>query len=188
MAVRATAKRAVVVMILSAAIANANTAAAGPGEAASGRKSAGANATNLAGADHVVVIWYRLDQPLETFKYQTYDIRKGEYTPAVDDWIALMHAEHSRYLVLVRKVDLSRERGDTDQLKIGSVIHRELLIAAAHSGVILGAPLQIGPGSYATQRQTPNTPKRVEMPGAGGASNLAPGAAGIPMFPRPRGP
>ena len=41
---------------------------------------------------------------------------------------------------------LDRVRGATEKLKVGSVIHRELLIAAAQSGVVLGAPLRIGPG------------------------------------------
>ena len=52
------------------------------------------------------------------------------------------------YIVRVRKVDLDRERGATEKLKVGSVIHRELLMAAAQSGVVLGAPIRIGPGPY----------------------------------------
>ena len=44
-------------------------------------------------ADYKVVIWYRQDRPLDTFKYQIYDVRKGEYTPAVDAWLELMRIE-----------------------------------------------------------------------------------------------
>ena len=186
MAVRATAKRAVVVMILSAAIADA--AAAGPGEAAGRKNSAGVNVTNLAGADHVVLIWYRRDQPLETFQYQSYDVRKGEYTPAVDDWIALMHAKHPRYLVLVRKVDLSRERGETDQLKIGSVIHRELLIAAAEAGVFLDAPLQLGPGPFTGQNQAPSVNRMPSGPRTDRSFLNSPSTPSIPVYPRTRAP
>ena len=47
--------------------------------------------------------------------------------------------KYPSYVVLVRTVDLSRERGQTEKLKVGSVIYRELLVAAAESGVILGA-------------------------------------------------
>lgn len=186
MSLHATAKRAVVVIMLSAAIANA--AAAGPGEAAGGRKSAGAKGTDLAGADHVVLIWYRRDRALETFKYQTYDVRKGEYTPAVVDWIALMHAKHPGYLVLVRKVDLSRERGDTDQLKIGSVIHRELLIAAAQAGVFLDSPIQLGPGPAAGQVRSPNVNPMPAGPRTDRSFLNASPPPSIPVYPRTRAP
>jgi hypothetical protein len=27
--------------------------------------------------DYKVVVWYRRDRPLETFKYEVYDVRKG---------------------------------------------------------------------------------------------------------------
>jgi hypothetical protein len=188
MAVRATAKRAVVVMIVSTAIANAAVNAAGPGQAAGGRKSAGATATNLAGADHVVLVWYRREQPLETFQTQSYDVRKGEYTPAVDEWIALMHAKHPGYVVLVRKVDLSRERGDTDQLKIGSVIHRELLIAAAEAGVFLDTPLQLGPGPFTGQSRSPSVNQMPAGPRTDRSFLNSPSTPSIPVYPRTRAP
>ena len=76
------------------------------------------------------------------------------------------------YLALVRPVDLSREAGQTEQLKVGSIVHRELLIAAAASGVFLGQSLKIGPGPSETgQRPAPavvreavRTPSRDSAP------------------------
>ena len=66
-------------------------------------------------------------------------MRKGEYTPAVEDWVRNTRTKYPSYRVPVRAVDLSRERGGrTEKLKVGSVIHRELLIAAAQAGVFLG--------------------------------------------------
>ena len=64
--------------------------------------------------DFKVVVWYRRDRPLETFKYQIYDLRKGEYTPAVDDWLELMRIEVSRPTSRVgpRRRPEPRERGD----------------------------------------------------------------------------
>jgi hypothetical protein len=91
-------------------------------------------------ADFRVVVWYRRDQPLDTFQYQAYDQRKGEYTPAVDDWITLLRTKYPAYQVRVRNVFLDREKGATEALKVGSVIHEELLGAAALQGVILGPP------------------------------------------------
>ena len=95
-------------------------------------------------ADFRVVVWYRRDQPLETFKYQAYDQRKGEYTPAVDDWITLLRTKYPAYQVRVRNVYLDRAKGATEALKVGSVIREELLGAAALQGVFLGTPT-LGP-------------------------------------------
>jgi hypothetical protein len=160
----------------------------GPGEAGGGHRPARTSGPFLAGTDYVVLIWYRGDNALETFQYQAYDIRKGEYTPAVDEWLELMRTKHPRHIVLVREVDVDRVRGETEKLKVGSVIHRELLIAAAQSGVVLGAPLRIGPGPSATQRPTPRAGTLTEMPGAGGASIINPvqGTSPFPVpYPRP---
>lgn len=159
---------------------------AGPGEAGRGRRTSG---LDLAGVDYVVLVWYRGDDALATFQHQTYDVRKGEYTGAVDDWLAMMRSKHPRYVVRALRVDLARERGATEQLKVGSVIHRELLLAAAQSGVVLGAPIQIGPGPYASQRPAPRPGVRAEMPGAGGATDINPVGRTTPFpipYPRPR--
>ena len=57
---------------------------------------------NLArGIDFKVITWFRRDQPLATFKYQIYDVRKGEYTPAVHAWLELMRTKHPAYEVTV---------------------------------------------------------------------------------------
>jgi hypothetical protein len=163
--------------------------AAGPGEAGGVRRPAAGR--GAARADFVVLIWYRRADALGTFQYQTYDVRKDEYTGAVDDWIKLMREKHPAYLVRVRAVDLRRERGETETLKVGSVIYRELLIAAAESGVVLGAPMQIGPGPYAAQRPSSRARVWTETPGAGGIRDLNP-VGGTSPFPfpymRPRPP
>jgi hypothetical protein len=104
--------------------------------------------------DYKVLIWYRRDRPLDTFKYQIYDIRKGEYTPAVDAWIELMRSKHPAYVVMERDVDLRREKGETEALKVGSVVMRELTAAASLEGIVVGGgaqgtlspPLASGPG------------------------------------------
>jgi hypothetical protein len=92
-------------------------------------------------ADYKVVVWYRQDRPLDTFKYQVYDMRKGEYTPAVDAWLELMRSKHPAYVVAVRDVDLGREKGETESLKVGSVVMRELTAAASLEGIVVGGPI-----------------------------------------------
>jgi hypothetical protein len=160
--------------------------ACGPGEAAGAHRPAPSTKAFPKGTDFVVLVWYRRNDPLGTFEHQFYDVRKGEYTSAVDDWLKVMRTKHPDYLVVVRRVDLSRERGETEKLKVGSVIYRELMIAAAQSGVVLGAPVNISPGPYTGQNQTPSS-YRMPVPDR---SFLNPGATRYPInvYPRTRPP
>ena len=91
------------------------------------------------GADFKVVTWYDRSDPIASFQYQVYDVRKGDYTPAVDAWVAMMREKFPGYEVAVRDVDLAREPGPSETRKVGAVVHRELLAAAASEGVVLGA-------------------------------------------------
>jgi hypothetical protein len=145
-------------------------------------------------ADFRVVVWYRRDQPLETFKYQAYDQRKGEYTPAVDDWITLLRTKYPAYQVRVRNVFLDREKGATEALKVGSVIREELLGAAALQGVFLGTPA-LGPPTRPLfpRIEARAAPAVLGRPTPAGAafpdrSYLNPPAPGFPVpvpYPRP---
>ncbi len=72
-------------------------------------------------------------------------------------WIKDIPAKYPAYIVLVRDVDLKREKGETEKLKVGSVIKRELVIAAALSGIIVGEGLRTSPGSpYLGPSQAPS--------------------------------
>ena len=173
--------------VLLAITATSPAVACGPGEAAGGRRRRPSIKAFPKGTDFVVVVWYRRDNPLETFEHQFYDVRKGEYTTAVDDWLTLMRTKYPDYLVVVRPVDLSRERGETEKLKVGSVIYRELMIAAARSGVVVGAPITISPGPYAGQSRSSGV-NRLPTVGGGDRSYLnTPGPSfPVPMpYPRP---
>lgn len=185
----------VVTMVLVAALATAQAAGPSGARAAAvddgkGQKpaSAPAAAVDRAGADLVVLVWYRGDDALETFKYQVYDVRKGEYTPAVDEWVAMMRRKFPGYIVRARRVVLAREQGATESLKVGSVIHRELIGAAAMSGIVLGEPLQVGPGISSPSRPASRSSDRPGAPGAGGQTNINPVDRGSPFpvpYPRP---
>lgn len=186
----------VVTIALAAAFAMAQAAGpSGAGALAADdgkvQKPAGAPApaVDLAGADLVVVVWYRGDDALETFKYRVYDVRKGEYTAAVDEWVAMMRRKFPGYVVRARRVVLAKEQGATESLKVGSVIHRELIGAAAMSGIVLGEPLQVGPGPASPSRPAARIDRWSEpQPGAGGQTNINPVDRGSPFpvpYPRP---
>jgi hypothetical protein len=118
--------------------------ALGPGEAASRgvQRAAGA-------VDFKVLVWYRRADPVATFKYEIYNVRKGEYTSKVDDWIEAVRTKYRGFYLVVRDVDLKREKGETELLKVGSVISRELAVAAAGVGIVYG-PAHLGsrPSGY----------------------------------------
>ncbi len=174
-------------LVLTLSITGAPPASAfGPGEAAGGPRSDRPARAVPNPADFVILIWYRRNDPLGTFQHQTYDVRKGEYITAVDGWIRDMETKYPSYLVRVRSVDLSRQLGETEKLKVGSVIYRELMIAAADSGVFLAAPVRIGPGPNAGQGKPPRDSR---MP-APDRSYLNPDPARYPInvYPRVRTP
>jgi len=102
--------------------------------------------------DFKVVVWYSKADPIDTFQYQAYDLRKNEYTPAVDEWVEMMRTRFPNYEVIVRDVDVARETGPTETRKVGSVIYRELLSAAATQGVFVGAAAPPLSSSTAPQR------------------------------------
>jgi hypothetical protein len=64
------------------------------------------------------LIWFRRADPLATFKYQVYDVRKGEYTAAVETWVKDVQTKYPSYLAVVRDVDLKHENGETEKLRL----------------------------------------------------------------------
>jgi hypothetical protein len=105
-----------------------------------------------------------------------------------------MRSKYRTYDVITREVDLSREQGATEPLKVGAVIKRELLAAAALEGVFLGEPgLAVSsrpqgpqPGRRASAGLPSGpTPLRRSAPGA---MDLGPPAPSFPVpvpYPRP---
>src|SRR5512135_1137054 len=81
-----------------------------------------------AAPDFKVIFW--LDGA--TVRHQAYDIRKGQYTPAVEDWLRRQrprfdeagYAVEGR-LAAVRDVYLAREPGRTESEKLEAAIARE---------------------------------------------------------------
>ncbi|MDG3007045.1 hypothetical protein [Paludisphaera mucosa] len=145
-------------------------------------------------ADFQVVAWFRRDQPIATFQYQVYDVRKGDFTPAVEAWVGMMRREYPAYEVVVRAVDLAREQGPTEARKVGAVVHRELLAAAAAEGIFLG-------GAVSARSVVAREPLNVRLAPIGGPrgpyrdlqgspaafrQNPAPAGFPVPMpYPRP---
>jgi hypothetical protein len=133
-----------------------------PARAQTPARPASSVPTSAARTDFKVITWFRRDQPLATFKYQIYDIRKGEYTPAVDAWLELMRTKHPAYQVTVRNVDLVREKGQTEMLKVGSVVKRELAAVAGLEGVFVDGGIAAGLGRPPTITAGPGASTAVQ--------------------------
>ena len=160
----------------------------GPGETAARSQSGHPIVQTVGNADFKVLIWFRRADPLATFKYQVYDVRKGEYTAAVETWVKDIPVKYPAYLVLVRDVDLKRAKGETEKLKVGSVIKRELMVAAAMSGVGLGGPFNISPGPSNSLRSLAPRAYRQSGPVSNDRSflNTSPTPFPVPVpYPRP---
>jgi hypothetical protein len=176
-------------LIVVLAIAFSTAGVTGPQANLSGRPAATSRHP-----DFKVVLWYRRDRPLDTFKYQVYDLRKGQYTPAVDGWVQLLRTKYPAYDVMLREVDLAREHGGTESLKVGSIIRRELLAAAALEGIVIGDTV---PGlqvrTIAPRTVLPAAPGLIGRPSPLGASwgssnYLNPPGPSFPVpmpYPRP---
>jgi hypothetical protein len=77
--------------------------------------------------DYKVVFWLDRGQ----FRSRAYDVRKGQYTKAVQDWVDHQQYDSSGYLILdrlatVREVYLDREKGNSEAEKLEFAIKREL--------------------------------------------------------------
>ncbi len=158
----------------------------GPGEAAARSSSRPAGQRAAGRVDFKVVVWYRKNDSLGTFKYQVYDVQKGEYTAKVDEWVKDVQAKYPGYYVVVRDVDLTREKGETEMLKVGSVIDRELVVAAGLAGIAIGAGRRsnwtpfFGPGGGSTSTTANRTPGLIRSPG-GNRDFLAPTPVPFPV-------
>jgi hypothetical protein len=130
--------------------------------------------------DYRVVIWFDKSRPIETFRYQAYDLRANQYTKAVEDWLRLIASRYPGYQAYTRDVDLAQERGATDAQKVGSAMVRDLMAAAAYyGGVEFGGPRRItGVGPSPTPRPSAPGPLMPSIPpqpfGSIGRANFPP--------------
>jgi hypothetical protein len=69
-----------------------------------------------------VVIWYDRSRPFDTFRSQAYNLARGEYTQAVEDWRVMLERSYPGYTVLVR--DVAVTGGDPAQ-KVAATVDDE---------------------------------------------------------------
>jgi hypothetical protein len=158
----------------------------GPGEAAA---HANANRRPAPNADFLVLVWYHRNDPLGTFKYEVYDLRRERSIALINQWVKDTRAKFPAYIVSVNDVDLKLAAGSTESLKVGSVIQRELTIAAARAGIVGGRGFDLRPqpgigiGSATVSSSSALTPRLELRPGAPAGNRST--YSNAPTFPFP---
>jgi hypothetical protein len=105
-----------------------DAAAANPARSkAVSREAKRSEAKKITEPDYKVVFWFDGQE----FRYQAYDVRKGQFTQAVQDWVDYKDVDASGYigigrLATVRRIYLAAEKGETEKEKLASAIEREL--------------------------------------------------------------
>jgi hypothetical protein len=89
-------------------------------------------------ADLKIAFWYDRNRPLDTFRYQVYDLAKGEDSPELDRWMKTIRDRFPSYSAYTREFDLSRVHGDTRNHKIGTAIQSEFLAVGTAHGYDFG--------------------------------------------------
>lgn len=144
-------------------------------------------------SDLAIVFWFDWHDPAGTLRHQVYDRRKGEFTPAVHEWLAMVRRQYPDYVTSVRYVDVG-------QRDVGGVVRetvdatrRALEEASAqirreHRSRRLGGLGRSygGPGVYVRPRMRPGRwPQRFGINGAPGAGGIVPSTPLPYPFPTP---
>lgn len=112
--------------------------------------------------DYRLAILYERSDPLFSFQFRVYNMRKGEYTPEVDAWLARIEKQYPRYHAYVRDIVLKDEPdGNSPERAVASAVLREHLAVA-------------GPGQGFGIRDT------YGIFGRAASSNFQPDASGQP--------
>jgi hypothetical protein len=78
-------------------------------------------------SDFKLVLWYDRARPSASLQHRVYNVTRGQYTKAVDDWMGLMAREFPRYTVLVRELTVA-EAGSAE--KVAAAVEDEKLALA----------------------------------------------------------
>jgi hypothetical protein len=144
--------------------------------------------------DYRIAFWYRRADPLASMRHQVYDVRKGEYTPAVAGWLQTMHTTRPDYDAYVVDMRLDSQSADTPRKQLATRILAEYI---ARGGPYGGLGAGDGQGIYGIGGlPSLYTPRfRPESQTGSGVSTYvrgygfvsSPGANRIPSYAQPPG-
>jgi hypothetical protein len=125
-------------------------------------QAGGAPGAALAG-QFKVLVWYDSERPFDSLRYRAYEVARGQYTKAVDDWLDLVRRSYPRYTALVLDVTA----GDREPAAAIAAAVDDLKYTMAQSILRGYAGREGGPSRYAAGYAGVESPRR---PGAGPGS------------------
>jgi hypothetical protein len=134
-------------------------------------------------SDLVVVFWFAWDDPAGTLRHQAYDRRKGEYTPAVDDWLKRVRRQYPGYGTEVRYINVGTRDAEQAVREAVGTEKYELLTAVVKARSLSGPG-----GSFSAAPARPGASPfrhRLGINGAPGSGGYAPGEPSAYPFPTP---
>ncbi len=134
--------------------------------------------------DFKILYWYAVKDPIRTFQYRAYDVRKGRYhAKEVADWLQLIETRYPHYEAYVRDIRLDRFRGKTEAEKLQAAVQDQL-----ERVVVVSTPWAVPLGPTIPGRPTLATrPPWIARPGPKPGLGM-PSAPSFPVpmpFPRP---
>jgi hypothetical protein len=85
-------------------------------------------------ADYVVVFWYARSDPLTSLRHQTYDVRQGQYTPAVRQWVETLATKYPAYAAYVREIRIDPQSSASEKKQLATVILQEYVDKGGPNG------------------------------------------------------
>jgi hypothetical protein len=85
-------------------------------------------------ADYKVAFWYRRADPLSSMRHQVYDLRQGQYTAAVDEWLRTMRTTRPDYDAYVKDFRVDPESGESARKQLATMILGEYLDRGGPNG------------------------------------------------------
>jgi hypothetical protein len=94
----------------------------------------GASAPAASPPDFMVVFWYARSDPLTSMRHQTYDVRKGQYTPAVRQWVETLATKYPAYAAYVKEVRVDPKSSDRERKQLATLILQEYVEKGGPNG------------------------------------------------------
>jgi len=95
--------------------------------------------------DYVIAFWYLRSDPLTSIRHQVYDVRKGQYTHAVTDWLETLRTRYPAYSAYIKEVRLKPDSDESEKKQLAAVILQEFV---AKGGPYGGFGLHDASGLY----------------------------------------
>jgi len=142
-------------------------------------RPAATRAVDHGGSTTRIAFWYRKREPERSFQYQVYDVRRGQSTRAVEEWLAVMRTRYPAYVA--EFID-----ADSAEATVAAIAREREIVRVRQSrvdkidGESLGRYLSRPLASWEPRRTSPEVRQR-KLPTLGRRSTAG-GMSSVPLF------